>query len=319
MSAGPDNDDTVRMRPGPAAKPKHNRLPFLAGLAAVAVIAIGGGLFAFINRTPSIPIDTQTEAQIDATQPCATKVSYFAPDHDIVVIDFPSLTIQGLMLNRVAALVEKAKLPRDRVLDDVALNQAIYDCGDTIESYYYGHDYKAADLQKFFSLAEQEGIKLNVHELWLKHLLKQLGWLTPGANGAIITLPAAGGPISEEMRAVILHHEISHGAFYTIPAYAAYATQFWQSLTAADRAAFTSFLGGEGYDTADTTLMLNETQAYLIFTPDPRFFNGSVVNMNQAQINTLREGFIANMPGIWLQPMANAPLPIGPNQAACPG
>jgi hypothetical protein len=316
---GQEDDATVRLRPGAGVKRKFSRLPLYGGIAIVALLAIGAGAFFFLSGPPAVPIDTETEAQIDATQPCAPKVSYFALDHDIVVIDFPSLTIQGLMLNRVAALVEKAKLPRNRVLSDVELNQAIFDCGDTIESYYYGHDYMAADLQKFFTLADEEGIKLNPHELWLKALLKQLGWLTPGANGAIITLPAAGGPITEEMRAVILHHEISHGAFYTIPAYAAYAKQFWYSLTQQDRDAFTNFLGSEGYDTADTTLMLNETQAYLIFTRDPRFFNGSVVNMTQAQVDTLREGFIANMPNIWLQPMANAALPIGAGQGACSG
>jgi len=315
----PGEDDTVRVKPGTRPPRKNNRLLLYGGIAAVAILAVAVGAFAFLDQTPPIPIDTETEAQIDATQPCAVKVSYFAPETKIVVIDFPSLTTQGLMLDRVAALVEKAKLPRDRVLNDVELNQAIYDCGDTIESYYYGHDYKAADLQKFYTLADQEGIKLNAQELWLKRLLGQLGWLTPGADGAIITLPAAGGPITEEMRAVILHHEISHGAFYTIPAYAAYAKQFWYSLTQMDRDAFTNFLGSEGYDTADTTLMLNETQAYLIFTRDPRFFNGSVVNMTQAQVDTLREGFIANMPNFWLQPMANAALPIGPAQAACPG
>jgi len=312
------DDDTVRVNPAKRQAGKGKLLLLLGGIAAFLVLA-AGGIFAFRNQTPQIPIDTETEPQIDATQPCGIKVSYFAPDRQIVVIDFPSLTIQGLMLDRVAALVEKAKLPRDRVLNDVELNQAIYDCGDTIESYYYGHDYKAADLQKFYTLADQQGVKLNAQELWLKGLLKQLGWLMPGASGAIITLPAAGGPITEEMRAVILHHEISHGAFYTIPAYAAYAQQFWTSLTQADRDAFTNFLGSEGYDTSDTNLMLNETQAYLIFTRDPRFFNGSVVNMTQAQIDTLREGFIANMPNIWLQPMANAALPIGPRQAACPG
>jgi hypothetical protein len=316
---GPEDDATVRLRPGAGVKRKSSRLPLYAGITVIVLLAIGAGSYFLFGGPPPVPIDTESEAQIDATQPCAPKVSYFALDHDIVVIDFPSLTIQGLMLNRVAALVEKAKLPRDRVLSDVELNQAIYDCGDTIESYYYGHDYKAADLQKFFTLADEEGIQLNPHELWLKALLKQLGWLTPGANGAIITLPAAGGPITEEMRAVILHHEISHGAFYTMPVYAAYAKQFWYSLTQEDRDVFTNFLGSEGYDTADTTLMLNETQAYLIFTRDPRFFNGSVVNMTQAQIDTLREGFIANMPNIWLQPMANATLPIGPDQAACPG
>jgi hypothetical protein len=315
----PGDDDTVRVRPGLQRARKSSGLVLFGGIAVLVIFLVAGGIWAFLGRTPPIAIDTETEPQIDATQPCGVKVSYFAPDTNIVVIDFPSLTIQGLMLDRIAALVEKAKLPRDRVLNDVELNQAIYDCGDTIESYYYGHDYKAADLQKFYTLADQEGIKLNAHELWLKRLLQQLGWLTPGANGAIITLPAAGGPITEEMRAVILHHEISHGAFYTIPAYAAYAQQFWTSLTQADRDAFTNFLGSEGYDTADTTLMLNETQAYLIFTRDPRFFNGSVVNMTQAQIDTLREGFIANMPNFWLQPMANAPLPIGPDQTGCSG
>jgi hypothetical protein len=322
----PDDDDTVRVRLQ-AAKPKQAplKLILLAGAAAILIAGAAIGMLAFRgNAPPLIPIDTESEAQIDATQPCTTKVSTFAADPAIVVIDFPSLTEQGLTLNRVAALIEKAHLPRNRVLNDVELNQAIYDCGDTIESYYYGHDYKAADLAKFFTLAAAENIHLNPHELWLKSLLTQLGWLTPGAggalkpgaNGAIITLPAAIPPINQRMRAVILHHEISHGAFYTIPAYAAYATNFWNSLTQADRAAFTTFLGNEGYDTANTTLMLNETQAYLIFTRDPLFFNAAAVGMTDAQINTLRTGYIANIPVPWLAPMANAPLPLGPPETA---
>jgi hypothetical protein len=289
-------------------------------LAVGGVLAVGltaAAAWWFTRGPAPIPFDTETEAQIDAMQPCAIKVSRFAADPNIVVIDFPNLNVQGLMLDRVAALIEKARLPRDRVLSDVELNEAIYNCGDTIESYYYGHDYKAADLLKFFSLAEADGVKLNANELWLKGLLLQLGWLTPGANGALVTLPGAAEPITEEMRAVILHHELSHGAFYTVPAYAAFATAFWNSLTPADRAAFTGFLGREGYDTGNTNLMLNETRAYLIFTRDPKFFNGSVVGMSQAQIDTLRAGFIAAMPKFWLQPMANAKLPIGPDQKAC--
>jgi hypothetical protein len=319
-AAGPrgDDDDTVRVKP----KPKHRAAPRLliaaAGAAMLAAAAGAAAWFAFGVGPATIPIDTETEAQIDAAQPCAIAVSRFAPDPNIVVIDFPSLTTQGLMLDRVAALIEKARLPRDRVLDDVELHEAIYNCGDTIESYYYGHDYKAADLQKFFKLADADGVKLNSNELWLKSLLEQLGWLTPGATGAIITLPAAIPPIDQHMRAVILHHEISHGAFYTIPAYAQYATDFWNSLTPQDRANFTNFLGRQGYDTNDTTLMLNETQAYLIFTRDPEFFDSAVVNMTDAQINTLRAGYIANIPVAWLQPMANATLPIGPQPAACP-
>jgi hypothetical protein len=313
----PDDDDTVRVKP-PATRKRRNWLPVVAGGVGLIALGLGVGAWMTLRGPAAVPIDVETEAQIDAAQPCAIKVSRFALDPDIVVIDFPNLNVQGLMLDRVAALIEKAHLPRDRVLDDVALNEAIYNCGDTIESYYYGHDYKAADLQKFYDLAVADGVKLNPDELWLKALLKQLGWLTPGANGAVITLPGAVDPITEEMRAVILHHEISHGAFYTVPAYEAYSIAFWNSLTPADRAAFTDFLGRQGYDTNNTNLMLNETQAYLIFTRDPRFFNGSVVGMSQAEIDTLRDGFIAGMPRFWLTPMADADLPIGPEHAQCP-
>ena len=58
-----------------------------------------------------------------------------------------------MTLDRVAAFVEKANVPHDRLLDDAALNAAITASGDTVASYYYGHDYQAADLAQFFALA----------------------------------------------------------------------------------------------------------------------------------------------------------------------
>jgi hypothetical protein len=314
-----DDDDTIRVA-RPAARRRQPPALLVAGGVLAALLLIGGGGFLALRPAalPPIPIDTETEAQIDSTQPCTIQVSHFAPDPDIVVLDFPNLTMQGQALDRVAAFVEKAGLPRDRVLNDSDLAAAIAASGSTVENYYYGHDYKVADLQNFFRLADADGIRLNPQEGWLRSLLAQLGWLTAGANGALITVPAAGGPITPEMRAVILHHEISHGAFYTIPAYAGYALTFWNSLTSQDRAAFTHFLGSEGYDTTDTTLIYNETQAYLIFTTDPRFFNGSVVGMTQGQIDTLRAGYIAGMPQFWLTKLANETLPIAPAPAACP-
>jgi hypothetical protein len=313
--SAPDDDATIVIR---RAAPARRKRPFFWGIAAAALLLLVAACTGFLlGRSPPIPIDSETEAQINATQPCTVQVSYFAAAPAIVVIDFPSLLTQGLTLDRVAALVEKAGLPRDRVLPDAELNAAITNSGDTIATYYDGHDYQAADLAKFFRLAAQENIPLNPHELWLKTLLNQLGWLQQGANGAIITLPAADSTVTPEMRAVILHHEISHGAFYTDAAYRHYAIAFWSSLTQADRDAFTGFLGREGYDTSDTTLMLNETQAYLIFTRDPMFFNANAVGMSPAQITQLRDGFIAGMPKFWLQPMANAALPIGPPGHVC--
>jgi hypothetical protein len=316
----PDNDDTIRIPRGVPLKRRSLLKPLLAGTGIILVPAALGGIWFALKPTnllsAPIPIGAQTEAQIDASEPCATMVSTFALDAAVIVIDFQNLTTQGLALDRVAALVEKDHLPRDRVLSDAELIQAIHGSGDTIESYYYGHDYQAADLAKFFRLAAQENIQLNPHELWLKALLAQLGWLKPGAVGAIITVPAASGPVTPDMRAVILHHEISHGAFYTNATYRRYAESFWYSLTDAARAAFTGFLGRQGYDTTNTELMLNETQAYLIFTRDPRFFNAQAVGMSDAGIAQLREGFIANMPDFWLRPLANAILPPTPPRTA---
>jgi hypothetical protein len=298
--------------------PAPNRRTLLrAGLGASAVVvsaALGGAWWAWRKASDPAPLalDTETEAAIDASAPCGIKLSYFQLDRHVVVIDFPDLLTQGLTLDRVAAFVEKADAPRDRVLSDASLSAAIAADGDTVESYYYGHDYQAADLARFYQTAATDGVTLNAHEQWLHGLLTQLGWLTPGAAGAIITVPAAGGDIDAGMRAVILHHEISHGAFYTDPTYRAYAESFWYSLTEADRAAFTGFLGREGYDTSDTELMLNETQAYLVFTPDSRFFNAAAVGMSDAFVAQLRDGYIAGMPDFWLRPLAGANPPTVP-------
>ncbi len=317
-----ESDDTIKIMRGAPIRRRRLLKPLLAGTGlALVPAAFAGAWFGIRPALFARPVsmNMQTEAEIDASAPCATAVSTFALDDAVIVIDFPDLATQGLTLDRIAALVEKAHLPRERVLTDAELTQAIQASGETIESYYYGHDYQAADLAKFFRLAAAQNIRLNAHETWLHALLLQLGWLSPGSRGAIITVPAAGAVIAPDMRAVILHHEISHGAFYTNPTYRAYAESFWYSLTDSDRAAFTGFLGRQGYDTDNTELMLNETQAYLIFTRDPRFFNAAAVGMSETDIARLREIFIANMPDFWLRPLANAVLPVAAPATQCPG
>jgi hypothetical protein len=317
-----NDDDTIDIRLKPAGAPLRRRRLlrlWLAGGTVAGLGAVGIGSAILLRGGNNLPIDTETESQIDSEEPCAAQLSRFAPDSDVLVIDFPSLLAQGLTLDRLAAFVEKANVPHDRLLDDAALAAALQSSGDTVASYYYGHDYQAADIARFFNLADSEGIGLNAHELWLRRLMRQLGWLAPGANGAIITLAAAGGPVAPEMRTVILRHEISHGAFYTVPAYRRYTEDFWASLTDSDRAAFTRFLGSQGYDTTLTELMLNETQAYLIFTRDPRFFNAAAIGKTEAEVEQLRQGFIDNMPDFWLRPLATAPRPLAPlTMPSCP-
>ena len=340
MAAAPGNDDdrTILVR-GP--RPGHGR-PVWPGVLAVTalVIAVGSGAWTLLRPMPApmlapVPVPVPgpgptapapapvvpasampapPAAAAAAALPLADEhgilashadrltVFRFRPSPAILVMVFPSLHMQGAMLNRLGAFVEKAGLPRDRVLGDVALTQAIAGAHDTPDTYYYGNDYQASDLARFFDTARSDGIALDDDEMRLHDMLDTAGMLAPGAVGALISLTNAGPRVDERARATILRHELSHGLFFTSPAYAEYAQRFWDRvLTRGERAHFVRFLGGQGYDTGNETLMLNETQAYLVHTADPRFFNARAVEMSEAEIARLRADFVRDMPPGWLR------------------
>jgi hypothetical protein len=257
-----------------------------------------------------------------AVADAAPFVFRFAANGDVLVLDFTSLHAQGAMLNRVAALVEKAGLPRDHVLDDAALARAIHDGGETADTYYYGHDYRAADLARFFALAARDGVVLTPQEVWLRGLVTEQGWLAPGAVGALISIPRAGtdAGLDAAARAAILRHELSHGEYFTRPAYAAVTRHFWEDvLTADQRGLFRRFLAGEGYDAAQEDLMMNEAQAYLMHTPDLRFFNAAALGVSPDQLATWRLAFYRLMAPGWLRdetPGGGATAPVAAIPAA---
>jgi hypothetical protein len=257
-------------------------------------------------------ITAADEATILAARPATVEVFRFQDAPRVLVLSFPSLHEQGRMFDRIGAFAEKTGLPRDRVLDETDLQAAIRLAGDTEDTYYYGHDYRAADMARFFALADRDGIVLHPEEEMLRRLLTQEGMLVPGANGAVISIPpnSATPPIDEAARATILHHELSHGAYFTDPAYAAYARNFWQTvLTEAERANFRRFLGGEGYDATNEDLMLNEAQAYLIHTPDRRYFRPELVGLSEPEAARLRQIFLGGMPAAWLNDTVPAHSP----------
>jgi hypothetical protein len=253
---------------------------------------------------PAFAIRTATERQILDNVAVGMTVFRFADHQRILVLDFATLRQQGLMLNRVAALIEKSGLPRNRVLTDAELAAAIRAGGDTVETYYYGHDYSAASLQRFFQLIDGEHIEADPEELVLRRLLEQEGWLAPGAQAGLISIPAVGShpDITQTARATILHHELSHGVFFSDPAYAGFVSRFWDSALSGDeRTAVRGFLGSEGYDTTYEELMYNEMQAYLMFTRDPEFFRPDNVRMRPERLAELQTGFLGGMPKGWLR------------------
>jgi hypothetical protein len=237
--------------------------------------------------------------------PASTFHAYpFQPAPDILVLLYPTLHEQALAMNRIGAFVEKAGVPHDHVLDNAALDQAVTASGDQFDSYYFGHDYRASDLARFFANADRDKVRLRPEEQSLRALLVARGILAPGAVGAIITLPplSVDPPVDAAARATILRHELSHGLYFTDPAYAAYTKDFWEAQLSADqRALFRAFLGREGYDTGNEDLMRNEMQAYLVHTSDPRYFNAASVQMATATVAELRRAFVAGMPGGWLR------------------
>lgn len=342
----PGIDDTIRLRPAAALRrPIATRAAAatIAVAAAVALAAVLAWLFwpypaprrpaivapppPAVAPAPVVPapvapapppafaIQTGNEAEIRAHAATTLTVFRFAADPNIVVLDFPSLLQQGLMLDRVAALEEKAGLPRDRVLTDAELDAAIRARGDTIATFYYGHDYPASALARFFALAAQDHVPLNPEEERLRALLAQLGWLAPGVHAGLISVSRAGADANLTMgaRAAILRHELAHGEFFSDPAYADYTRRFWTTmLTESERAGFRRFLHSQEYDTDDEELMLNEMQAYLMFTRDPHFFKPEDAGLTEQRLAELQAEFMRGLEVGWLRNEMEHPLTAAP-------
>lgn len=292
-------DDTVVLVP----RPRRRRPWPVAVLAVLLALAAGGAAWFHQPVPPAQPIAAADEAQLAALVPATLTPLRFRPNPAILVLGFPSLAEQGRMLNRVAAFVEKAGLPHDRLLTDAELAAAISAAGVTPETYYYGHDYRGVDIQRFFALAERGHLALNADEQHLQRLAAQASALPPGF-GAVITLPPAdvASGIDQAARATILHHELSHGEYFTNPAYAAYVGTVWQSVFNEDeRASFRTYLVAEGYDPALEDLLINEMQAYMMFTPDPRYFDPARLGIPAARLAQIRAAFAAGMPPGWLR------------------
>ena len=310
-----NSDDTVILPPRRARRPRAR--PGVLAALTLLVLAGAGGAGMWMWRQPgptpavalapvSIPADlipVVAEAAMRAQSPAVRTVMRFAANPAVVVIDFPTLAEQGRMLNRMAAWAEKAGVPHDRLLQDAELDAAIQASGTTADTYYYGHDYRGADAARFFALADRDGIALRPEEQELRRLV-QRAQAEPHGLGALITMVRAevANDVTPQARATILHHELSHGEYFTNPAYAAFVDAVWRGVLSPDeRAAFRTYLAGEGYDTALEDLMRNEMQAYLMHTPDPQFFDPGKLGISAGRLAQIRAGFLAGMPPGWLR------------------
>jgi hypothetical protein len=257
------------------------------------------------EQTPTAPRITDARlAEIDGFRHSGTAVYRLVENPRILLIDFPNLAEQGRAMNRLAALIEKSNMPHDRVLSEAEMATAI----PNPDTYYFAHDYSATSLARFFSLAEAETQPLNQQERDLLALLVGASVIERAASGyvaakpemAVVTLvqpEPTGETVDAALRDTMLHHEVSHGEFFTNPAYRAHCERFWRErLSEAERALFRTFLTSYGYDPADETLMINEMQAYLMHSPDPRAFSAALLHVTPEKLAELRRRFMDPQP-----------------------
>ena len=263
------------------------------------------------------------------------RVARLAENPSVLVIEFPSLAEQGAAMNRVAALLEKADAPRDRVLGDAELAALIVRGGDTSQTFYQGHDYDGDGLAHFYALVQRQGQVLNAKETRLRSVLLARGLLAESPDGlrplgsqAVITFTAtqaddpatpADETVDERRRESVLLHESSHGRFYTRSAYREHCRRFWREMMSEpQRERMRVYLAGVGYDRRDEELMLNEAQAFMMHTRDTRAFSAEGVGYTEDELDELRTRFWRSLPPEAVEPEAAASAFKLPGVSAAP-
>lgn len=265
------------------------------------------------SEAPRAAIETLPYQALLANRSDDWRLMRLAENPKILVIEFPTLAAQGRALNRLATLIEKHQAPRDRVLSDEGLAKFIQQGGDTPETFYFGHDYPAEAVARFFTMAVSQQMLLNADELRLGNELLAAGLLKEESDKLIanpdrqavvsFTAVQADDPhtqgdetVDARRREAILRHELSHGEFFTNAAYRQHCWSFWQQLSDQHRKRLTAFLAMQGYDPTNEELMVNEAQAYLMHTPDERAFSAVQLGVGADQLARLRAQFRQNLP-----------------------
>jgi len=236
----------------------------------------------------------------------------YVDNPSIYVFDFPGLTYQGRSFNRVTQFTEQQfSEPYPKVLNDAELSRHVEATRRTQADFAFGHDVLVSELVQFLNYALRDKVELNADELAVRDFLVEQGmirmWrgfyqgLRP--NVVILSVPQvqsrkANEPmISEDARFAILLHEMAHGEYYSNSHYAKYCQRFWyETLSEEQREHFKRFLASFNYAVQNEELVINEMQAYLMFTPDPKSFSARKLGVSDAELQSIRDAFRKGRP-----------------------
>lgn len=233
---------------------------------------------------------------------------------DVFVFDFPGLGYQGRSFNRITQFTEQqATEPYPRVLNEQELASYIQAARRTQADFAFGHDVLVSELVQFFNYALRDKIELHPEELAVRDFLaeRELIRFWRGFYQAmrpdvvVLAVPQPQSRKADEpmvtpgARYTILLHELAHAEYYTNAHYRKFCQRFWyETLTQEQRDAFKRFLGNFNYAVQNEELVINETQAYLMFTPDPKSFSARKLGLPEAEVQSMRDAFRRSAPAI---------------------
>ena len=242
-----------------------------------------------------------------------TTLYRYSINPDVYILDFPSLYIQGRSMNRIMALIEDVRAPKDRVLSEFEFEKFLKTHALSTEGFNLGHDYTSHHLTQFFRLTEQHGIALREEEKQLKDLLIKHGLINNDLSAVseddkkvIISITQQTIEFDKnnkeinvtlDMRKSVLRHELSHGEFFSNPSYREHAENFWNNeIPDYLKRRIGRFLTDLGYDIADKALAINEMQAFLFHTDHEAIFAPQDIGITGKELDELKKRFFEGLP-----------------------
>jgi len=180
----------------------------------------------------------------------------------VIVLDMADFTEQDRMFSRLAFFLEKRGY-RGRLLSDTQLAG---------KHGWNAHDYGPDGLASFFNKAATTRFPLDPEEMLLRDVALREGIVTrrgdslvPG-SGAILSISRSS---SKYERILLLAHESYHGVYFCMAKYREFCARTWAATPASERRFIRRLLEYLGYDDSDSSLVVNEFQAYLLQQPRP--------------------------------------------------
>lgn len=278
-----------------------------SGLKRVRVLWVAG-LILLPGLAWGLEVTSGDFQTILNSQSDTLKVWNLANSPQIYIFDFPGLALQGRTFNRATQFTEQvqANTGYPKVLDNDETTKHLESIRRTQANFAFGHDLLISELVQFYNLVDRDKIDIFPEEIVLRDFLVEQGlvkvWrgfytaVQPGV--VILSIPQtqpkkADEPLVNDLaRRAIFTHEIAHGEYYTNPYYAAYCRKFWtETLNDAQREAFIGLFKKYNYAVTMDELVVNEMQAYLMFTPDPNSFSAKKMGITDGELEAMREMF----------------------------